>query len=84
MVPTRQDETPSKSVIKQLRNEDSTFLQFNMVDGVHPVLRQLRLSTNMANRRPASQMAKVDHGPIRFTTSQVGYSLETCEVESLS
>ena len=41
---------------------------------MHPVLRLARLLTNMANLRPASQMAKVDHGPIRFTTSQVSLS----------
>ena len=77
MAATSQDKTPSKSAIKQLRNEDSTFLQFKMVDGVHPVLRLARLSTNMANLRPASQMAKVDHGPTRFTTSQVSLKLGT-------
>ena len=92
MAATRQDGTPSKSAMKQLRNEDSTFLQFKMVDGVHPVLRLVRLSTNMANRRLVSQMAKVDHGQIRSTTSEVSstlvlqssYCLGTCQVESLS
>ena len=74
MAATRQDETPSKNAIEQLRNEDSTFLQFKMVDGVHPVLRLARPSTNMANRRLASQMVKVDHGLIKFTTSQVKHS----------
>ena len=71
MAATKQDETLSKNAIEQLRNEDSAFLRFKMVDGVHPVLQLARLSTNMENRRPASQMVKVDHGPIRFTTSQV-------------
>ena len=71
MAGTRRDSTPSKNAIEQLRNEGSTFLQFKMVDGVHPVLRLPRPSTNMANRRPASQMGKVDRGLIRFTTSQV-------------
>ena len=71
MAATRQDETPSKSAIEQLRNEDSRFLQFKMVDGVHPVLRLARRLTNMANRRHVSQMVKVDHGPIRFITLQV-------------
>ena len=63
--------TLSENAIKQLRDEDFMSLQFKMVDGVHPVHRLLRPSTNMANHLLAGGMVKVGHGPIKFITSQV-------------
>lgn len=71
MVVTSQDATLSKNAIEQLRNEDSIFSQFKMVDGVQAVLLLTRHSTNMANRLLASRMVKAGHGLIKFITSMV-------------
>ncbi len=62
MAVTGQDKTLSQNAIEQLRNEDSTFSQFKMVDGVQPVLLLPRHSTNMENRLLASRMVKADKG----------------------
>lgn len=71
MVTTRQETTPSQNAIVQLRNVDSTFLLFEIVDGVRPMLLLPTRSTHMADRRVVNQMAKVDHWPIKSITSLV-------------
>lgn len=71
MVTTRQETTPSQNAIVQLRNVDSTFLLFEMVDGVRPMVLLPTRSTHMADRRVANQMAKVDHWLIKSITSLV-------------
>ena len=71
MAATAQGKTPSKNVIMQPRNEDSTSLLFRMVDGVPPVLQLQRPSTNTENRRPANWMVKVDLEPIKCTSLKV-------------
>ena len=76
MVTTGQGKTPSRNAITQLKREDLGCLQFKMVGGVHLVSRLLRLSTNMADRRPVGKMAKVDLGLIKFITSKVYYYLQ--------
>ena len=80
---TGQDTTLSRNATKRLKNEDSKFSQFKMVDGVQPVHRLSRPSTNMANRLLVSRMVRVDHGPIRFITSPVRTSFYKSSVKSV-
>ena len=83
MAATGQEATLSKNVTKRLRNEDSTFLPFKMADGVQQVQMLSAPSANMANRLRASRMVRVDHGPIRFITSQVRTPFYKSSVKSV-
>ena len=60
-----------KNATKQQKHEISASLQFRMEDGAHPVLQRTRPLTNTEDLQPVGLKARADHGPIRYTISQV-------------
>ena len=65
------ERTPLQSAPWLQYEKDTRCLQFKMEDGAHPVLQRIRPLTNMEDLQPVGLKAKADHGPIRYTISQV-------------
>ena len=63
--------TPLQSALWLPCEKDTRCLHFKMVDGTHPVLQRTRPLTNTEDLQPVGLKARADHGPIRYTISQV-------------
>ena len=73
----KQGKMQSKNATKQQKHEISASLQFKMEDGAHPVLQRIRPLTNTEDLQPVGLKARADHGPIRYTISQVSVKMES-------
>ena len=71
MVLTEHVRMPKLSALQRRGEEASTCSHFNMADGVQPVLRQKRHSTNMARAATAKMTVKAALGQTMFTSLKV-------------